>query len=70
MIPPKFHGWLSGQYDDFPTIGSDSFHEAFFEKHHDWNPSNSGDKRYTSKSSIINADALQFHKYRVGRYAK
>lgn len=29
-VPPKWHGWLSGQYDDIPSPGSDSFHDPFF----------------------------------------
>lgn len=68
-VPPKWHGWLSGQYDDLPEIGSDSFHDPFFEKPHDWNPSTSAFKIYTPRQSIINADALVYHNQRRNRYA-
>lgn len=30
MIPPKWHGWLSHQYDDVPTPDSENFHDPFF----------------------------------------
>ena len=65
-----FHGWLSCQYDDFPQPDSDSFHQPFFEKPHDWNPSDSGFKRYTSGHDANNPKALGFANYRLGRYAK
>lgn len=69
-VPPKWHGWLSHQYDDIPAPDGDNFHDPFFERKHDWFPSNSAFKMYTSRWSLINPKALEFHKYRVGRYAK
>lgn len=70
MIPPMYHGWMAAQYDEFPRPDGDSFHEPFFERPHDWNPSNSAFKIYTSRSASIHPRAIEFHNYRVGRYAK
>ena len=69
-VPPKWHGWLSHQYDDIPAPDSDNFHDPFFERNHDWSPSLSKFKMYTPRHSIIHNRNIDFHKYRVGRYAK
>ena len=69
-VPPKWHGWLAGTYDEVPTPDSESFHDPFFEKPHEWNPSNSAFQIYTSRQSIINPTAVQFYKERRDRYAK
>ena len=69
-IPPKWHGWLSHQYDDIPAPDNDNFHDPFFERKHDWSPSMSRFKMYTPRHSIIHARNIDFHRYRVGRYAK
>ncbi len=68
-IPPKWHGWLAGTYDDLPT-NDESFHDPFFEKGHEWNPSNSVFKMYVARQSIINPKALDYYRYRRNRYAK
>ena len=70
MIPPKWHGWLGHQYDDIPRPDGDSFHDPFFEQPHDWNPSASAMKVYTSRNASINPMRLDFKGYRMGRYAK
>ena len=70
MIPPKWHGWLSSQYDDVPEPDGDSFHDPYFEKPHDWNPSGSAFRMYTSRSAFNNPMALDYKNYRMGRYAK
>ena len=70
MIPPKWHGWLGGQYDDVPSPDGDNFHDPFFEKSHDWNPSMNSEKMYTSRKSPINDLTLDFRQYRFNRYAK
>ena len=70
MIPPKWHGWLSHQYDDVPSPEGHSFHEAFFERPHDWNYSYSPFKQYTPRATIANERALDYAKYRQNRYAK
>lgn len=70
MIPPKWHGWLAHQYDDVPKPDGDSFHDPFFEKPHDWNPSYSAQRIYTSRQASINPLALDYKAYRMGRYAK
>lgn len=69
MIPPKWQGWLSQQYDDVPAPDSDGFHDPYFEKPHQWHPSESGFKIYTSRHSIVHPDAVKFRDYRLGRYA-
>lgn len=69
-IPPKWHGWLAGQYDDLPAPDSDSFHDPFFEKSHDWNPSDSAFKIFIPRQTIVNDRALEYYNYRRGRYAK
>ena len=69
-IPPKWHGWLSHQYDDIPSPDGDNFHDPFFEGQHHWTPSANAFKMYTSRQSIISPKAVEFHNYRVNRYAK
>jgi NADH:ubiquinone oxidoreductase subunit len=70
MIPPKWHGWLAHVYDDVPLPDSDSFHDPFFEKPHEWNMTDSAFRTYTSKFSINHPLAIEFKQYRKDRYAK
>jgi NADH:ubiquinone oxidoreductase subunit len=70
MIPPKWHGWLSHQYDDVPTPESPSFYDPFFQKAHDWNYSYTAFKMYTPRMSNFNPRALDYAEYRNNRYAK
>jgi NADH:ubiquinone oxidoreductase subunit len=70
MVPPKWHGWLSHQYDEVPTPESQSFHDPFFEKNHDWNYSYSPFKRFTPRQTISNPRTLEYAQYRKDRYAK
>jgi NADH:ubiquinone oxidoreductase subunit len=70
MIPPKWHGWLTHQYDDVPTPDSTSFQDPFFERSHDWNYSYSPSKIHTSRMSNINDRALDYVLQRQERYAK
>ena len=70
MVPPKWHGWLSHQYDDVPKPDGDSFHDPFFEQPHDWNPSSSATRIHTSMNASIHPMRVDFKNYRMGRYAK
>ena len=70
MIPPKWNGWLTQQYDEVPTPESESFHDPLFEKPHDWNYSGSPFRLYTSRHSNQHDRALDFANYRKNRYAK
>lgn len=69
-VPPKWHGWLAGTYDEVPTPDSTSFFDPFFERPHQWNPSNSVFQIYTPRQSIINPTAVDFYQERRDRYAK
>lgn len=70
MVPPKWHGWLSHQYDDVPSPEGKSFHDPFFEKAHEWNYSYSPFKLFTPRMSNINERALDYSSYRQNRYAR
>jgi hypothetical protein len=69
MIPPKWHGWLSGQYDDVPAPDSDSFRDAFFEKPAVYEKYLSSNKIYIPRQTIFNVKALEHYKARRDRYA-
>ncbi len=68
-IPPKWHGWLAGQYDESPQPDSDNFHDPFFERPHEWFTSYNMFKLYVPRQTIINPETIPFAQQRRDRYA-
>lgn len=70
QIPPKWHGWLSYQYDEVPAPDSSAFHDPFFERKHDWNYYDSANKMFIPGQTFANAKTLEYLGGRRDRYAK
>jgi NADH:ubiquinone oxidoreductase subunit len=68
-IPPKWHGWIHQMYDDDPLPDSDSFHDPFFEKPHQWESSTSAFRMYVSKTAPIHPKFLEYTKSRQNKFA-
>ena len=68
-VPPKWHGWIHHSYDDEPLPDSDSFHDPFFEKPHQWETSSNAFKLYVPRSAPISPRFLDYRQERQNKFA-
>jgi hypothetical protein len=69
-VPPAWHGWLAGTYDDVPIYGNQEFVNPYFKKPHMWSPSLSLNRIHLPKSVPIKTECIDFKISRRNRYAQ